>query len=293
MALSMTGYGRAEEETEGLKVTVEARSVNHRFMEVNVKSTGRILPVEELVRKAVKERFTRGYFEVSVTVSREGGDDAVSVTVNEPLLAGYMKAAVELSNRFDVPSPPAFGELLQIKDLFSVSGQELSADAIGPVLKTALAGALGQVEQARAVEGAIAARDIQGRLSAIAALVERIEAENTKVPGERFDKLKAKVDRLAGDTGLDENRLIQEAAILADKLDVSEEIDRLKSHLAQMGGLLALEEPVGRKLEFFTQEINREANTIGSKSASPEATNLVVEIKSEVEKIREQAQNIE
>lgn len=293
MALSMTGYGRAEEEAGGIRVTVEVRSVNHRFLEVNVKSTSRMLPIEELARKAVKERFSRGYFEVGVTVLREGNGGAAPVAVNGPLIAGYMKAAAELSERFNVPFPPSFGELLQIKDLFSVSGQELSADAIGPVLKTALDGALGQVERARAAEGAIAARDIQGRLSAIAAIVERIEAENAKVPVERFDKLKAKVEKLAGDTGLDENRLIQEAAILADKLDVSEEIDRLKSHLGQAGGLLTLDEPSGRKLEFFTQEINREANTIGSKSASAETTNLVVEIKSEVEKIREQAQNIE
>jgi len=288
----MTGYGRAESESNGRKITIEAKSVNHRFLEVGVKLSSRLFQLDKVIKEAVKARFSRGYFEITVTFGAEQ-EGAAAVSVNEPLLSGYMAAASDLSSRFNIAYPPSFGDLVQIKDLLSVSGQRWDLEEWEDIVKTALAAALDQVEKMREIEGACAYEDVSGRLDSIETLAGKIEQSHSASSGERLEKLRARITNLVGENTLDENRLAQEAALLADRSDISEELDRLKSHLSQVRALLSSGGPAGRKLEFFVQEINRESNTIGAKTTSAEATVSVVEIKSELEKIREQAQNIE
>ena len=288
----MTGYGRAEEEQDGQRVTAEVRSVNHRFLEVNVKTTGRVFQLDDFVKKSIKKRFTRGYFDVFIAIASTDCESA-SVGVNEPLLSGFLKTAAELAEKHGVEYPPTLNELLQVKDLFIISTPEWDLDKIKPVLSAALGNALDQVEQMRGIEGAGAIEDVANRLERISRLMVRIDENHAASSRERFAKLKSRVLALVEESGLDEARMMQEAALLADRSDISEELDRLRSHLAQIESLLSEGGPIGRKLEFFVQEVNREANTIGSKTSSAEATADVVEIKSELEKVREQAQNIE
>jgi uncharacterized protein (TIGR00255 family) len=288
----MTGFGRTEKEIGGKRLVIEAKSVNHRYLEVNVKTFARSYALEEAVRQAVKERFARGYFEVSIMIQANGGSGQL-VAVNEPLLAGYMKVAQDMSNRHGVKYPPSFGELAMLKDVFVVTADDLPLDDMARPLEETIGQALDQLAAARKTEGASAIADVKARFASIKSNVSFIVTESESSVGERFERLRAKIQKLTGDLALDETRLAQEAAILADRADISEETERTKSHLNQVDALLDSGEPVGRKLEFFLQEISREINTMGSKSASPGITLRVVEMKSDMEKIREQAQNLE
>lgn len=292
MACSMTGYGRMEKEIGGKRLVIEAKSVNHRYLEVNVKLFARSYALEEAVRQAVKNRFARGYFEISITIQANGGS-CQTVLVNEPLLAGYLKAAGEMAKRHGIAYPPSFGDLAMLKDVFAVTADDSPLDDMIRPLEEPLGQALDQLMAVRKAEGENALNDVKARFSNIKSSLDFIVSESESSTGERFDRLRAKIQKLAGDLALDETRLAQEAAILADRADISEETERAKSHLKQVDALLDSGEPVGRKLEFFLQEINREMNTMGSKSASPGITLRVVEMKSEMEKIREQAQNLE
>lgn len=288
----MTGYGRAEKDINGRRLVVEAKSVNHRYLEVSAKLFTRSYALEEAVRQAVKERFGRGYFEVSVMIQVNGGS-AQTVVVNEPLLDGYMKAAGEMARRYGVEYPPSFGDLAMIKDLFAVTAEDLPPDDMVSQIGEPLGQALDQLAAVRRAEGENAINDVKSRFTNIKSHLNFIISESESTTSERFDRLRAKIQKLAGDLALDETRLAQEAAILADRADISEETERAKSHLKQVDALFDSGEPVGRKLEFFLQEISREINTMGSKSASPGITLRVVDMKSEMEKIREQAQNLE
>lgn len=292
MARSMTGYGRTEKEIGGRRLVIEAKSVNHRYLEVNVKIFTRSYALEEAVRQAVKERFARGYFEVSIMIQSNGGCGQ-TVAVNEPLLAAYLKVAQDMSNRHGVKYPPSFGELASLKDVFVVTADDLPLDDMVRPLEETICQTLDQLEASRKTEGAGAIRDVKSRLANIKSNIDFIVTESESSAGERFERLRAKILKLTGDLALDETRLAQEAAILADRSDISEETERTRSHLKQVDTLLDSGEPVGRKLEFFLQELSREINTMGSKSASPEIILRVVEIKSDMEKIREQAQNLE
>jgi len=291
MPASMTGFGRAEKESGGRTITVEARSVNHRFLEYNIKVNGRSQQFDDLIRKAVKSRFSRGYFDIQVSIAVT--EAAMEVAMNEPLLKGYMAVAQKLSERYGVPYPPSIGDLLQIRDLFTLADVSWTHEEAWGAIGAALDEALGQLEAMRRSEGGHIAADLTARFGRIGGLVEQIGALAASNESERFDQLKERVLKLAQTIDLDEARLIHEAAILADRSDVSEELTRLESHLKQSVELLDSGGPLGRKLEFLVQEINREVNTIGSKAPVVEITNLVVEIKSELEKIREQAQNVE
>lgn len=288
----MTGYGRAEKEINGKRIVIEAKSVNHRYLEVNVKVFAKSYALEEAVRQAVKERFSRGYFEVSVSAS-SNGSSSQTVVVNEPLLAGYMKAAGELSKRYGVEYPPSFGELVSVKDMFMVAAEEAQLDDIVQPLLEPVAQALDQLMNVRRAEGDCALSDVKNRFSIIKSHLEVVVTEGESSAAERLERLRARLAKLVSEVAMDETRLAQEAAILADRSDISEEMERIRSHMSQLDALLDSGEPVGRKLEFFLQEINREVNTMGSKSASPAITLRVVEMKSEMEKIREQAQNLE
>jgi uncharacterized protein (TIGR00255 family) len=293
VAYSMTGYGRAEAEAGHGKATVEVKSVNHRFLEVNVKSAARLFRLDDAVRKVVKERFGRGYFDVAVSLAVGEGGRASAVGVNEPLLAGYMKAASDVAGRFGVSYPPSFEALLTVKDLFTVDSGEVDFDVWWPTIETALSAALEKLAEARRIEGDNTAAVVGRRFESVAGHIAKIRIAHEASSADRYERLKARLEKLVGEGVVEEARLAQEAAMLVDKAAIDEEIDRVGSHLSQVAELLRGDEGVGRKLEFFVQEINREVNTIGSKTASSEATVHVVEIKSELEKVREQSQNLE
>ncbi|MBI4667314.1 MAG: YicC family protein [Nitrospinae bacterium] len=292
MARSMTGYGRVETEIDGRRVVVEARSVNHRFLEVNVKSPARVFPLEESVRQWVKARFARGYFDVIISVP-PNGQSAGAVKVNDELLTGYLRAAEELSKRYGVAYPPAFGDLVQVKDLFAPAAEDFSLEKKWGELEAPILDALGQLDKARQTEGENTVNDVRARFSRIRELLAKVSVESVNSAAERYEKLRGRLAKLLKDAEMEESRLAQEAALLADRNDISEELERLTSHLKQVEELFGLAEPLGRKLEFYLQEMNREINTIGSKSVSTEITFIVVEVKGEMEKIREQAQNLE
>ncbi len=290
--MSMTGYGRAEASESGMQVTIEIKSVNHRFLEVNVKAPSRMFLLDDLIKKMIKDKFARGYFDVMVAMSADE-DLATTVSVNESLLKGYLAAAKDLAEEYGVNYPPQMGDLLQIKDLFNSSGREFSLDEWRTILKKVMVEALDQVGKIRVVEGASTLADVKVRFGKISDLLVDISAWADNSIQDRFLKLKSRMEKLTKEVGMDEARISQEAAVMADKSDVSEELSRIKSHLSQVDALLSSDEPIGRKLEFFLQEINRETNTVGSKTLSSDSAGHVVEIKSELEKIREQAQNLE
>jgi len=290
MAQSMTGYGRAEAEQNGIRITVEARSVNHRYVEVNVKSPTKNMLWEDTVRKKIKTMFNRGSFDVHLAVESAGA--GTDVRINEPLLKGYLRAASEMAERHQVPYP-TFGDLASVRDMFIVSGSFADPKELETASGKALEDALGRLAEMRRAEGVNIIRDLKERLARIGACNAEIKSINGRSVQERFQTLREKIRKLTQEAGLDEARLAQEAAIIAERSDISEEITRIESHLAESGPVLDGAEPAGRKLEFLLQELGREANTIGSKSNSPEISRLALEIKSELEKLREQAQNLE
>lgn len=292
MPSSMTGYGRGEAIDQGRRATVEIKSVNHRYLEVNVKSGVRLFRLDDLLRKKIKAGFTRGYFDVYVSIDVDKGDRP-AVTLNEELLEGYMTAASRIAEKYGVPYPPRFEGLVALKELFTVDTGEVDFDLWWPTIEQALNSAIAALDTARKVEGKSITDIIGSRFDAIAVMVNQVVERHDESSGERLDKLKGRIAKLVGEATLDEGRLIQEVAYLVDKSAIAEEVDRLSSHLTQVVALLGEEGPIGRKLEFFVQEINREVNTIGSKTSSSDATVLVVDIKSELEKIREQCQNVE
>lgn len=291
MALSMTGYGRGSKEDNGRSVTVEAKSVNHKFIDFNIKITGRDYRIDDSIRKAVKARFSRGFFDISVSIASENNN--CEVVVNEGLLKGYMAAAASLAERYGIKYPPSLGELFQVKDLFTTQEVEWDADKAWPLVEEALGEALDRLKGMRKLEGDQVLDDIRRRFDVIESFMESISETSENSIAERYTALKKRIEKLANEVGLDESRIAQEAAALADRSDISEELTRLSSHLKQASGMMGEGGPIGRKLEFLLQEINRETNTIGSKTPLADVTKIVVDIKSELEKIREQAQNLE
>lgn len=291
MPMSMTGYGRAEKEKDGRSVTVEAKSVNHRHLDVNVKESSRMFQLDDFVSKIVKKRFKRGSFDIYVSISMKAG--TAEVTLNEDLFNGYINIAAKLAEKNGIEYPPSFGDLLGVRDLFCVSEQRQGFDEASPLIEETLDEALDMLERMRAIEGDYIIKDLKERLALIGSMTEKIAQARVGSAESRFAALKEKIVRLSQETRLDEARIAQEAAIIADRSDVTEELTRLSSHVAQTSALLDGDGPVGRKLEFLLQEMNRETNTIGAKTPSTEVTNLVVDMKSEFEKIREQAQNLE
>ena len=290
----MTGYGRADAESDGMRALIEIKSVNHRFCEVNIKSGGKTVSIDERIKKAVAGRFNRGYFEITVTLADKNVEGR-PVKINEAALAAYMKLASSLSGQYGVLYPPTFGEIMSLKDVSSSSTADLvDPDTLWRSIEPALTSALGQLDETRVTEGAHTQKVVLDRLDAIEKDLKSVESAHVDSADERYEKLRARISKILDKEGFPEDaRMLQEVAVLIDKSDISEELDRLQSHMTQTRGLLEGDGVAGRKLEFFVQEINREVNTIGSKTTSPAATSHVVEIKSELEKIREQAQNIE
>ncbi|HIT32171.1 MAG TPA: YicC family protein [Candidatus Enterenecus stercoripullorum] len=295
MVKSMTGYGRGEQTREQTTITVELRSVNNRYLDCTVKMPRTYIFAEDAIKERVQSRVARGKVDVFISVVQTGGE-AFSVTVNEELAKAYMEALrqlYELEGGQRVRMDYFSTDLARFPDVLTVEKQPEDQDALKALLMEVLDTALDDFDAMRCREGGRMAQDILSRADAIEKLTGQIEERSPQTVADYRARLESKMREVLQNTQVDEGRLLTEAAIFADKVAVDEETVRLRSHLAQLRELLAQGGAVGRKLDFLIQEFNREANTIGSKCNDIENTRHVVDLKAEIEKIREQVQNLE
>ena len=292
MIRSMTGYGRAVETVNGRQFTVELRSVNNRYLDCSVKAPRMLSFGEEAVKQAVKNSISRGKVDVFVTLHSENGLDA-TVTLNTAVVEGYLAAMNQMAENYPVANDISVSLLSRMPEVFSVEKPEVDEEQLLADLMGVVAQALESFDAMRVAEGKALENDLRTRGAAIEALVAQVEAGNAQTVVDYRHRLENKLREVLASTNIDEGRILTEAAIFADKVAVDEETVRLRSHLQQMYGMLTSGGAVGRKLDFLLQEMNREANTIGSKCTDVRLARIVVEIKAELEKIREQTQNIE
>lgn len=293
MIRSMTGYGRGEVSDSSKRFVVEIKSINHRYMDIFVKLPKSLAPLEDRLRQQISERLSRGRVEIFVTWE-EYGEKGRTVKVNLPLVTAYRQALLQLQAHLGLDDPPRLEHLLALPDLLTLQEEEVDLEAVWSLLAQALDKALGEVIAMREAEGGKLVEDIIHRIGRIEHFIERIEARAPEILNDYRHRLRDRIaELLAGEITVDEGRLEMEVALFADRSNTTEEVVRLKSHFQQMRDVLRDEAVVGRKLDFLLQEMNREANTIGSKANDAETARLVVEVKSELEKIREQMQNIE
>ena len=292
MIKSMTGYGSAKGTVEGLSITVELKSVNNRYLDASVRLPRSFLFAEELLKSAVQKHISRGKVDVFVSVDSSGAGD-MTVKVNEALLKGYIDALRHISEEHNIPLDVTAYNISRFSDVLSVEKKELDAEAISQGIVAIAEQALNDFDSMRAREGEKLREDVLNRIATIDALVKQVEAESPKTVADYRARLEARMAEVLGTAGIDENRILAEAAIYADHIAVDEETVRLRSHMSQLSSMVNGSSPIGRKMDFLIQEFNRETNTIGSKCQNSDIAHIVVDIKSEIEKIREQIQNIE
>ena len=292
MVLSMTGYGRAGALLHGRDIKVELRSVNARFFEYSSRLPRSCAFLEDKLKKLVAAKVSRGKVELSLSIQTVTAADTV-VSVNWSLAQGYRAALDSLIEKMELKNDVTAGMIARFPEVLTQTAAPTNEDELWQDVQSVALQAVDAFVAMRAVEGEKLKADVAGRLDTIEELVAKIEQGSAGRVQAYSDKLYARLQELLGDRSIDESRLVTEAAIFADKTAIDEETVRLHSHVAQYREILALDEPVGRKLDFLTQELNRESNTIGSKCQDVAVTRLVVELKSEIEKIREQIQNIE
>ena len=292
MIKSMTGYGRACRSYDGREIVVEVRSVNNRYLDCNVKLPRIYSYAEDRVKQLVKEYVTRGKVDVFITVNNQAGEE-VKITLNRPVLEGYLHAMQTVAADYPVRDDISVTSLTRLPDVFLVEKPDIDEEARAAELLQTASDALEQYNSMRITEGAALERDLLNRRQTILDLVAKVEARSPITVAEYRARLEAKMQEVLSSTTIDESRVLTEAAVFADKIAVDEETVRLRSHLDQLSSMLSTGGAIGRKLDFLLQEMNREANTIGSKGNDLEQARTVVDIKAELEKIREQIQNIE
>ncbi len=290
--LSMTSFGRGDASHGTTTWTVEVRSVNHRYCDISCKIPRRYAPLEERIRREVAGRYSRGHIDVVLSYVT-GGADSVRISVDLGLAQRYQQSLCELSEALDLTPPADLAMVAAFKDVVTVTEAEEDLDAVWPHIQAALAGALDNGMAMRAREGAALKEDLLGRLAALAATADIIEKQAPELVRKKEAALKERLDNLLKGVDIDPARLAQEVAVMADKADVTEELVRLRSHCRQFAHFLELDEPVGRRLDFLMQEFLREINTTASKINDAGVAHLAVELKNEVEKMREQVQNLE
>jgi uncharacterized protein (TIGR00255 family) len=290
----MTGFGRGEASGGGGKFTVEIRTVNHRFCDVSVRMPRHLIGLEDRLRRLVAGRVSRGKADVFVTYEEERGAGPVSVTVNMALAEAYMDAASKIEERFgELGGGVTLPMLLQLPDILKIDKGRADEEESWGAMSAAAETALAALAAMRAGEGERLAADIAQKIRKARERLAVVEERAPFAEAEYRQRLDSRIKELTGQSAPDESRIAAEVAIMAERCCIDEEIVRLKSHLDQAEGCCAAGEPAGRKLDFIIQEINRETNTIGSKSGDLIISGAVVDIKSEIEKIREQAQNLE
>ena len=289
---SMTGYGRAVETVNGREFTVELRSVNNRYLDCSVRLPRMVSFAEDAVKQAVKASVSRGKVDVFITVRSEAGDEVV-VNLNKGVLEGYLTAMRQMVADYGVQDDISVSTVSRLPEVFSVEKPEVDEQQLLRDLMSVVDKALCGYDAMRCTEGKALDQDLRSRGQTILELVSQVEQGNSQTVTDYRARLEAKLREVLENTSIDESRILTEAAIFADKVAVDEETVRLRSHLQQMNTMLDGGGAIGRKLDFLLQEMNREANTIGSKCSDVRLARIVVDIKAELEKIREQPQNIE
>ncbi|MBM7581890.1 uncharacterized protein (TIGR00255 family) [Caldicoprobacter guelmensis] len=292
MIYSMTGFGRGKVEDQGREMSIEIKTLNHRFLDVYVKLPRTLSFLEEDIRGMVQQHLSRGRVEVNVSYSSYRSD-AVDVQVNQPLVDAYLSCFNKLARERNLPNDISVSSLLHIPEAFVINEVEEDQETLREMAKTLMEQVLCQVKDMRRKEGENLKKDLLVRISRIESMVKCIEQRAPQVVDEYRDKLKNRLKELLQGSELDENRFNMEVVYFAERCSITEEIVRLFSHLEQFRNAFEASEPVGRRLDFLIQEMYREVNTIGSKANDLIIVNFVVDIKSEIEKIREQVQNIE
>lgn len=292
MLRSMTGFGRAVGEIDGYIVSVELKSVNHRYFEFSLRCPRQYGFIEEKIKSYVNSRVSRGKIECNISIEALNTESA-EVVINHTLASAYIKALKELSQNYSLNDEIDAVAIAKLPDVLAVKKAEEDESKIWEIIKSVADKAIDKFIEMRQTEGKRMYDDIFSRSAFILDTVEFIEKRSPQTVKEYNDKLIERVHEIIGDASLDEARIIQEVAVYADKVAVAEETVRLRSHIDQLRSFISGDEPVGRKLDFLVQEINREANTIGSKCNDVEIARKVVDLKAEIEKIREQIQNIE
>lgn len=292
MIKSMTGYGRGQGTFSGGEITVEIKSVNNRYLDCGVKLPRVYSYVEDSVKALVQKHISRGKVDVFITINSSGADN-VKITLNRPVVEGYLGALREMAQEYQIREDISVSLLSRFNDVFLVEKQEEDEDEVKSSILAVVQSALDAYDLMRQREGQVLKQDLLAKAEDILKLVEKVEARSPITVEAYRARLTVKMQEVLENKQLDEARIVQEAAIYADKVAVDEETVRLRSHVAQLTGMLNDGGVIGRKLDFLMQEMNREANTIGSKGNDVEQARNVVEIKSELEKIREQIQNIE
>lgn len=288
----MTGYGRAVETVNGREFTVEIRSVNNRYLDCTVRLPRVLSFAEDAVKQAVKQSVSRGKVDVFISMRSEAQDD-VKVTLNSGVLEGYLSAMRQMVTEYGVKDDISVSTVSRLPEVFTIEKQELDEEQLLKDLLSVVHKALAGYDAMRTAEGAALDRDLRSRGETILGLVALVEQGNAQTVSDYRTRLENKLREVLANTSIDESRILTEAAIFADKVAVDEETVRLRSHLQQMNDMLSSGGAIGRKLDFLLQEMNREANTIGSKCTDVRLARIVVDIKAELEKIREQTQNIE
>ncbi|MDD6022338.1 MAG: YicC family protein [Oscillospiraceae bacterium] len=292
MIRSMTGYGRQQKTIDGMNITVEIKSVNHRYFDFTSRVPRAYGFLEEKLKSYVQSRVARGKIECCVQIEALEAEDCI-VEVNHSLASGYYNAFKELAERYDLKNDISVSLLSRFSDIFSVHKAEADEEKIWSAVLEVFSGAVDAFVEMRQAEGKKLKEDILSRCDIILGCVSFVEERSPQTVKEYNDKLLARIQEVLSDVHVDEQRILTEAAIYADKVAVAEETVRLRSHIEQLRNFMESEEAIGRKTDFLVQEINREANTIGSKAQDVEIARQVIAIKAEVEKIREQVQNIE
>ena len=288
--LSMTGYGRAFREVDGRQMTVEVKSVNHRFLDIAFRMPRNLMFLEDAARKQIGARLSRGHVDMFLTY-RNLRNDARTVAVDRALFEAYARALDGVSD-LGLRDDRTLMGIARLPDVMTVAEADEDQNAVLALLEDALGGALDQLTAMRRREGEAMKRDLSGRVDAIERMTGEIEKRYPDTVAEYTRRLRGAVEELVG-SNVDQTRLLMEVAVMADRSAIAEEIVRLNSHVQQLRALFESAEPVGRRIDFIVQELNREVNTISSKSQDIPITRLTVDMKAEIEKLREQLQNIE
>ncbi len=292
MLKSMTGYGRSQQTIDGRDILVEIKSVNHRYFEFNARTPRAYGYIEDKIKSLITKNVSRGKLDVNVSIYTVEGKDA-QVLVNLELARGYVNALRTVKDELGLTDNLSLTSISRFTDIFNVSKTVEDEEVIWNEVKKVTEDALSKFIEMRTIEGERMLADVQSRLLTIEGLVTTIEGLSPKSVGDYKERLLTKLQEVLDGKNIDEARVLTEVALFAEKIAVDEETVRLRSHLKQFNSLILSKEPVGRKLDFLVQEVNREVNTIGSKCQDIAVTGIVVELKSEIEKIREQIQNIE
>jgi uncharacterized protein (TIGR00255 family) len=292
MALSMTGYGRGRFQSDEMIITAEIKSVNHRYFELSSRIPRNCSFLDEKIRNLIQSKVTRGKIECNIGLETLESKDAV-ITVDHELARGYIDAYNDLSETYSLRNDLTASALARFPDVLIVRQEPADEQVIWNAVETALSEAIDNFIAMRTVEGKKLEDDIKNKSAVILDDVSFIEKRSPQTVKDYYDRLTAHMKELLSDASVDEQRVVNEAAVYADKIAVDEETVRLRSHISQLDSMFSEKEPVGRKMDFLVQEINREANTIGSKAQDTEIISHVLSIKAQVEKIREQVQNIE